>query len=55
MRIPVYMKVYGRRKEVCCQAYRNDIISLTKECADVTGIPYVMESDMKEAERILFG
>jgi hypothetical protein len=31
------------------------VVSLTREAADVTGIPYVMDSDMKEAERILLG
>jgi glutamate synthase domain-containing protein 2 len=45
----------GARKFAVKHIDRNDIISLTKECAEVTGIPYVMESDMKEAERILFG
>jgi hypothetical protein len=31
------------------------LVSLTREAAEVTGIPYVMESDMEEADRILFG
>jgi glutamate synthase domain-containing protein 2 len=34
---------------------RNDIFSLTEECAKVTGIPYVMDSYRKEAEAILEG
>ncbi|MBI4689130.1 MAG: FMN-binding glutamate synthase family protein [Nitrospirae bacterium] len=45
----------GARKFSVKYIDRNDIVSLTKECSDVTGIPYVMESDMKEAERILLG
>lgn len=45
----------GARKFALKHLDRNDLVSLTKECAAVTGIPYVMESDMKEAERILLG
>ncbi len=45
----------GARKFSLKHIDRGDIVSLTKEGADVTGIPYVMESDMKEAERILNG
>ncbi len=43
----------GARKFALKYIERNDIVALTKEAADVTGIPYIMESDMKEAERIL--
>ncbi len=43
----------GARKFAINYLDRNDLVSLTKEAAEVTGIPYVMESDMKEAERIL--
>ena len=32
---------------------RNDLISLTREAADVSGIPYVMEAGLDEAEAIL--
>jgi glutamate synthase domain-containing protein 2 len=45
----------GARKFSLKHIDRNDIVSLTREAAEVTGIPYVMESDMKEAERILLG
>lgn len=45
----------GARKFAIKYIDRNDLISLTKEGAEVTGIPYVMESDMEEAERILVG
>jgi len=34
---------------------RKDLMSLTRECADVTGIPYVMDSYREEAEAILNG
>jgi hypothetical protein len=34
---------------------RKDLISLTRECADVTGIPYVMDANRAEAEAILDG
>ncbi len=32
---------------------RRDLMSLTRECADVTGIPYVMDLHRQEAEAIL--
>ena len=32
---------------------RNDLIALTREAADVSGIPYVMEAGLDEAEAIL--
>jgi glutamate synthase domain-containing protein 2 len=32
---------------------RNDLVALTKEAAEVSGIPYVMEADIEEAEKIL--
>lgn len=32
---------------------RSDLVALTREAADASGIPYVMEADMEEAERIL--
>jgi hypothetical protein len=34
---------------------RKDIFSLTRECADVTGIPFVMDAYREEAEEILNG
>src|SRR5512143_754428 len=43
----------GARKFSLKHIDRSDIVSLTRDAADVTGIPYVMDSDMKEAERIL--
>jgi glutamate synthase domain-containing protein 2 len=43
----------GARKFSVDLIERGDIVSLTREAADVTGIPYVMESDVEEAERIL--
>jgi len=45
----------GARKFSVKYIDRNDVVSLTKEASEITGIPYVMESDMKEAERILLG
>ncbi len=45
----------GARKFAIQYIDRSDLVSLTREGADVTGIPYVMESDMEEAERILAG
>ena len=34
---------------------RRDLMSLTKECAEVSGIPYVMDAYREEAENILAG
>jgi glutamate synthase domain-containing protein 2 len=45
----------GARKFSVKYIDRNDVVALTKEASEVTGIPYVMESDMEEAERILLG
>ena len=43
----------GERKFALSFIDRNDLFALTREAADVSGIPYVMESDMKEVEKIL--
>ena len=45
----------GARKFSINHLERKDLVSLTKEAVEVTGIPYVMESDMAEAEKIMFG
>jgi hypothetical protein len=45
----------GARKFALQYVDRSDLVSLTREAAEVTGIPYIMESDMEEADRILFG
>jgi len=45
----------GARKFALQYLERDDLLSLTRECADVTGIPYVMEADMDRAEDILLG
>ncbi|MFZ2199061.1 MAG: FMN-binding glutamate synthase family protein, partial [Thermodesulfovibrionales bacterium] len=45
----------GARKFGIEHLERSDLVSLTREATDVTGIPYVMESDVKEAKNILFG
>jgi glutamate synthase domain-containing protein 2 len=34
---------------------RKELMSLTKECSEITGIPYVMEAYREEAEKILAG
>lgn len=43
----------GARKFAVKYIDRGDLVALTKEAAEVTGIPYVMEADMEEAEKIL--
>jgi hypothetical protein len=32
---------------------RNDLMSLTEDCAKITGIPYIMDAYRAEAEAIL--
>lgn len=44
----------GNRKFDINMLERSDVFSLTRECSDVTGIPYVMEDDVQRAESILF-
>jgi hypothetical protein len=43
----------GERKFALKYVDRNDIMSLTREAADVAGIPYIMETDVEEVEKIL--
>jgi len=43
----------GARKFALQYIDRNDLVALTREAADVSGIPYVMESDQEEVARIL--
>jgi len=43
----------GARKFALNFVCRDDLTALTREAAEVSGIPYVMEADMEEAERIL--
>jgi glutamate synthase domain-containing protein 2 len=55
LRLGLQQLMAGARKFSLQYLDRSDLVSLSKECAEVTGIPYVMESDMEEAERILSG
>ena len=43
----------GERKFALKFMERSDLMALTREAADVSGIPYIMEADMEEAEKIL--
>jgi glutamate synthase domain-containing protein 2 len=45
----------GARKFALSHIVRNDLVSLTREASEVSGIPYVMEADREEASRILRG
>lgn len=45
----------GSRKFALEHLTRNDIVTLTREAAEVTGIRYIMEADSEEAEQILSG
>jgi glutamate synthase domain-containing protein 2 len=43
----------GARKFALKHLSRGDLIALTKEAAEVTGIPYVMDADREEVDKIL--
>lgn len=43
----------GARKFALNYISRNDICALTKEASEISGIPYVMDSDKEEVEKIL--
>jgi glutamate synthase domain-containing protein 2 len=43
----------GERKFALKYMDRNDIMALTREAADVSGISYIMETDVEEVEKIL--
>jgi hypothetical protein len=43
----------GARKFALRYIDRNDLVALTREAAEISGIPYVMESDQEEVARIL--
>jgi glutamate synthase domain-containing protein 2 len=43
----------GSRKFALKYMTRDDLGSLTRECSEVTGIPYVMDLDKQEVDRIL--
>jgi glutamate synthase domain-containing protein 2 len=43
----------GARKFALNYISRNDLCSLTREASEISGIPYVMDSDKEEVEKIL--
>jgi len=43
----------GARKFAVPYIDRKDLVALTREAADISGIPYVMESDQEEIDKIL--
>ena len=45
----------GSRKFALEHMSRNDLASLTRECAEITDIPYTMDLDKEEVEEILKG
>jgi len=45
----------GSRKFALKHMTRDDLVALTRDAAEISGIPYVMEADREEAERILAG
>jgi hypothetical protein len=48
-----FFQLFQKRKFALDYLTRDDIVALTKEAAEVSGITYVMEADKEEAEKIL--
>ena len=55
LRVGLQQLMAGTRNFSLGAISRNDLISLTEECAKVTGIPYLMDAHREEAEAILAG
>jgi hypothetical protein len=55
IRVGLQQLMAGARKWRVEFISRNDLASLTEECAKVTGIPYVMDAYREEALRIIDG
>jgi hypothetical protein len=45
--------IAGSRKSALKHVSRNDLAALTREAAEVSGIPYVAEVDQDEVEKLL--
>jgi hypothetical protein len=45
----------GARKFGLSYITRDDIVSLTKDMTDLSGIPYIMDADKDEVAKILKG
>jgi hypothetical protein len=43
----------GARKFALKHISRNDLCALTRKAAEISGIPYVMDSDKEEVDKIL--
>jgi hypothetical protein len=43
----------GARKFALKYIARNDLCSLTRDASEISGIPYVMDADKEEVEKIL--
>jgi glutamate synthase domain-containing protein 2 len=53
LKVGLQQLMAGARKFKTSTISRKELMSLTKECAEVTGIPYVMDAYREEAEAIL--
>jgi glutamate synthase domain-containing protein 2 len=53
MRQGLQQLMAGERKFALKYIERNDLVALTREAADISGIPYVMDSDKEEIDKIL--
>ncbi len=53
MRQGLQQLMAGARKFALEHIDRDDLVALTREAADVSGIPYVMEHDLEEVDKIL--
>jgi hypothetical protein len=53
LRVGLQQLMAGTRNFSLASISRKDLMSLTEECAKVTGIPYLMDAYREEAEAIL--
>ena len=53
MRQGLQQLMAGERKFALKYIERNDLVALTREAAEISGIPYVMDSDKEEIDKIL--
>jgi hypothetical protein len=53
MRQGLQQLMAGERKFALQYIERGDLVALTREASEISGIPYVMDSDKEEIDKIL--
>ncbi len=55
LKVGLQQLMAGARKYRVSTISRNDVMALTEEAAEISGVPYVMDAYREEAERIISG